>query len=222
MTSACGDAPTCDDHFGTRYCTSATYLALREATTVHIARADVEEAYATLKPAWETFPLVRLAVASNHRFASPIRADVKSVLPVIDAAWSVGTVKTGDPAIDAMFLGNGANGVAEGSESYYSVYFSEPLNMRLFTPAAATLPGIEVADGDYIPQGSDIELHRNVGDGSVTATFRYGWGDCALGCDGVHQWVVFLPGDGTATVMDEGGDPLPATSIEYAATLPSP
>jgi len=40
-----------------------------------------------------------------------------------------------------------------------------------------------------------------------------GWGDCPAGCINRHVWTFDVAADGTLTLVDESGDPLPAGSL---------
>jgi hypothetical protein len=40
-----------------------------------------------------------------------------------------------------------------------------------------------------------------------------GWGDCPAGCINRHVWTFNVAADGTLTLVDESGDPLPAGSL---------
>ncbi len=46
-------------------------------------------------------------------------------------------------------------------------------------------------------------------DGGFRITYVVGWGDCQAGCINRHQWVFEVTADGTVTLVDESGEPVP-------------
>jgi len=48
-------------------------------------------------------------------------------------------------------------------------------------------------------------------DGSYTVKLTIGWGDCPAGCINRHTWTYRVGRDGALTLLDESGDPVPAS-----------
>lgn len=50
-------------------------------------------------------------------------------------------------------------------------------------------------------------------DGGFRITYVVGWGDCPAGCIDKHQWIFEVTADGSVTLTDESGPPVPSGSI---------
>jgi hypothetical protein len=57
---------------------------------------------------------------------------------------------------------------------------------------------------------------------AATIEFRFGWGDCFVGCAAFRYLQIIVPPTGPATVYDLGGDPLPPWIILSPDTRPPP
>ncbi len=67
--------------------------------------------------------------------------------------------------------------------------------------------GIGRKDPDLIGQGSWWEAEK-AGD-AYRVHVQVGWGDCPAGCINRHDWIFSVTPDGTITLVEESGDPLP-------------
>ena len=48
-------------------------------------------------------------------------------------------------------------------------------------------------------------------DGTYSVKVTLGWGDCPAGCINRHTWTYRVGGDGGLTLVEEAGDPVPAS-----------
>lgn len=67
--------------------------------------------------------------------------------------------------------------------------------------------GIARQDPDLIGQGSWWQAEAR--DGGYRVLVQIGWGDCPAGCINRHDWTFQVAPDGTQTLLDESGPPLP-------------
>lgn len=72
------------------------------------------------------------------------------------------------------------------------------------------LAGIQPFDSGLIGQSSWYTVEAASGVGAFVVAVRVGWGDCESGCIDEHSWVYSVTPDGTASVLSEGGPPVPA------------
>ena len=70
--------------------------------------------------------------------------------------------------------------------------------------------GILRLDRNLIGQGSwwDAEAQPS----GFRVQVEIGWGDCPAGCIDRHDWVFDVTADGTLTLVEETGEPLPDTT----------
>jgi len=203
------------------YCRSATTLAVRDGAALHADQSEVDQIYATLVPAWRALPLTRLAETSPGPFLSLTEVDVWSTNPTVAAAWRAGQVATGDPAIDAVFAGNGVVAVEGGGDfPIFTLSLDEPTNMSAYAPLVASVPDTMFAPFQISPNGIDIALSWDGAD--QRALFSIGWEDCFSGCAFRHSLVVRLPGDGTTALIREYGDEIPDYVLAQADAIAPP
>ncbi len=69
--------------------------------------------------------------------------------------------------------------------------------------------GIEEQNPNMIGQGSWWKA--GVSDESYTVQVQIGWGDCPAGCINRHDWFFDVGADGSITLVEESGDPLPGS-----------
>ncbi len=70
--------------------------------------------------------------------------------------------------------------------------------------------GIARKNADLIGQGSWWEA--SVTSSGYRVHVQIGWGDCPAGCIDRHDWIFDVAADGTITLVEETGDPLPGTT----------
>lgn len=67
--------------------------------------------------------------------------------------------------------------------------------------------GIARKDPNLIGQGSWWQAEAR--DGGYRVQVQIGWGDCPAGCTDRHDWIFQVATDGTLTLVEETGPPLP-------------
>ena len=67
--------------------------------------------------------------------------------------------------------------------------------------------GIARQDPDLIGQGSWWQAEARAAGYRVHV--QIGWGDCPAGCINRHDWIIDVATDGTMTLVEESGPPLP-------------
>jgi len=67
--------------------------------------------------------------------------------------------------------------------------------------------GITRKDPNLIGQGSWWQAEAR--DGGYRVQVQIGWGDCPAGCINRHDWIFDVAVDGTLTLVEESGEPLP-------------
>lgn len=145
-------------------------------------------------------------------------------IPVVGEAWARHQLTTGVAAIDnvvaqmyvSTFTYDGS--LAVPSASMVSSHAVSAVNV------ARALEGIdgitvELVDTHGFLQSSDVvDEDVDVATGARRVVFTVGWGDCAVGCAQAHFWRVAVWSDGTATLVEEWGDPVPPSVAESYAT----
>lgn len=69
--------------------------------------------------------------------------------------------------------------------------------------------GITRKDPNLIGQGSWWQAEPR--EGGYRVQVQIGWGDCPAGCINRHDWTFDVAADGTLTLVEESGEPLPGT-----------
>ena len=71
------------------------------------------------------------------------------------------------------------------------------------------LAGITARDDDLIGQSAWFEVTPASGVGAFIVAVRVWWGDCQAGCIDEHTWTYAVLPDGTVTLQQETGPPVP-------------
>ena len=72
--------------------------------------------------------------------------------------------------------------------------------------------GIEPLDPEMIGQARWYDA-APIDGGGYEVLIGIGWGDCPSGCIEEHVWTYLVATDGTVTLTDEGGDPVPSDAF---------
>lgn len=228
LDGACGNAdPPCPrDSPGTQqpYCLVSIALATRSASSLFVTQDEVDAAYELLRPAWLEEPMLRTARVS-YEGEGPLRFDILSSYPPIEAAWPNGEIRTGDATVDALFADQGADDAVlqvSGAEPWqYSITYPHATSLRVLQQRLQAIPSTSLEPDVPFPSTPPDILVSNDG-GSTTVIFEIGWGDCASGCLYVHTWQMIVAADGSHQLTDVGGDAVPAAMAEAAAAMPPP
>jgi hypothetical protein len=237
--SACGDntAPWCvhDDRDAGpfRICYPAETFAARDTAGLVPTQHEVDRYADRWERAIDAEPI--LNGRGPQRFLSGVFTRNRKVI----AAWTQGQVETGDTTFDAISAELRINQIhpfwTQYSDDLYSfrpyirVFFNETVWIdRLAAtdswpwfpdnPPSWPLPSGPFDDGWW----SWVDEPGGTGQDSSTAqiVFTFGWGDCAVKCDGFHTVRAVVPADAAAIVYDLGGDPLPDYLHLSPNTLP--
>jgi len=73
-------------------------------------------------------------------------------------------------------------------------------------------------DPNMIGQSAWYEATPASGVGAFVVKIVMGWGDCPAGCIDQHTWTYAVAPDGSVTLLDEGGSPIPPGGIPDGAT----
>jgi len=204
-------------------CAAPIELALRYGDTLRADPALVDYIYVAIRKAYDLDPLFGDPPVRNDGSTTPDRADVHSTYPPLVEHWDRGEVVTGDPTVDAVFADNGAIAVDRFYEGAYGVQLAEPLNPRILTDLAATIPDTSIEQP--LPP---FDVNRTLDTtlvfvpGKLIAQVRIGWGDCLVGCMGYHTYLLEIPDDGPAELLDDWGDPVPAALLAALRDRPRP
>jgi hypothetical protein len=92
--------------------------------------------------------------------------------------------------------------------------------VRLVLAQDGRFAGIGPADPDLIGQAAWYEVATTADGWQVR--IRIGWGDCPAGCISQHRWVYAVSGSGEVSLVDEEGDPLPASNGVHGVVIAGP
>lgn len=212
LLASCSDAaPDCDISravsSNTGACRDALIIALRETPNVSPAPAEVASVYSIVAPARAVACISPLVRATYDYFSWDAPFVLTSHTPLL-TAWSEGRVETEDPEIDAVFAANGAitvEGRVIEERGAFTVRFDRPVSYDTLRSRLAAFPDSTV---DMLPHNGDQpNVTRERVAGGWNVVFRAGWGDCASGCTGLYDWIVFVSDDLTdIQLVDERGD----------------
>ena len=135
-------------------------------------------------------------VAGNRRASLPVtlavRALSRALAVVIVVAVLVGCAGTAPPTAEPR------PPVVSEEDAVQAVIAREP-----------RLAGITTRDDDLIGQSAWFEVLPASGVGAFVVAVRVGWGDCQAGCIDEHTWTYAVLPDGTVTLQQETGPPVP-------------
>jgi hypothetical protein len=242
---SCGDdEPTCpiilypDGHAGmpspaSPDCIAAMIFAARDASTPTPAQADLDRYFQRWTRVVSAEPILSNRAPQRSR-AGLAQFELETSNASVIQSW-VSTPNihpaplTGDSAFDEILaalerpeIQRGGNDTGRGTKLYLvftSSIFNEELVNSLLIPTSSRLPDPSPGFRD---NGTWIWDSGGSGDDQSTAfiDFSFGWGDCVVQCDGLHDLRAIAPPDGPVTVFDMGGDPLPPFLSLSPNTLP--
>lgn len=242
---ACGgDAPSCpivlypDGHAGmpsptSADCIAAMIFAARDAATPTPAQTDLDRYFQRWSRVVSAEPILSNRAPQRSRGGFAQFELETSNTSVIQSWVSTPDIHpaplTGDPAFDEILtalerpeIQRGGNDTGRGTKLYVvftSSIFNEELVNSLLVPTSSRLPEPSLGFRD---DGTWVWDTGGSGDDQSTAfiDFSFGWGDCFVQCDGLHDLRAVVPPEGPVTVFDMGGDPLPPFLSLSPNTLP--
>lgn len=216
--------PSCEGDAGRGEvaCYASRIFAARDDSALVPAPADVERYHVRWLAIGRAEP--QLARRFPQRYQTPgYQLGITTRHPALIDAWLRQEVLTGDPVVDATLAPLGIDSVgrshAEDSGTYrfgasYQVMFNERLFDEQLRAIESRLPEPQAYpfdDGTWTWSGE-----------TATVDFRFGWGDCFVGCSGYRSLRAVVSDDLRPVVYDLGGDPLPDGLRLSPNTRPAP
>ena len=214
-------------------CIAAMIFAARDAPAPTPTQADLNRYYQRWSRVLDAEPILTDRAPQRSRAGLAEFEFETSNASVIESWTSTPDIHpappTGDPAFDDILaslerpeLQRGGNDTGRGTKLYLiftSSVFNEELVNDLLIRTSSMLPEPSVG---YRDNGTWRWDTGGSGDDLATAfiDFSFGWGDCFVQCDGLHDLRAIAPPDGPVTVFDMGGDPLPSFLALSPNTLP--
>lgn len=217
-------------------CVPAENFAARDTAMLVPSQEEVERYADRWSRAIDAEPI--LAGRVPQRFLS---GTVWTRNPKVIAAWTRGVVQTGDTAFDQIFAELRVREIHPFWQQrpdglyYFSPYIRALFNENVWIDRLAPTDSWPWHPDNHQPwppasgpydDGWWTWLDEPPGTGQDTSTaqiiFTFGWGDCAVACDGFHSVRAIVPADGAAVVYDLGGDPLPPYLQLSPNTIPLP
>ena len=210
-------------------CVNALLFAARDSETLLPSTAAVA-VYATM---WTSVvnaePILRNRVIQRYRDDLPTLLLHTRNTRVMEA-WMRSDILTGDPEFDAVIdelagvsglvpARDIGDGVMYRTFKVENIYNEDLLSARL-QPTESWLVDAERTyqdDGTWTWTGTPLES-------TAVLDLQFGWGDCFVGCGGMHFLRAEVTPEGEAVVYDMGGDPVPNTFVGPLSpnTLPPP
>jgi hypothetical protein len=212
-------------------------FASRDAESITPTQSDVDLYFDRWTRAVEAEPILGGRIPQRHRSDTGVEFSFETAKPAIVSAFrSVASADyrpvpiTGDVVFDEIMTQLVAPQTArDGNETqpgsflfpvYLGATFNEELVAARLLETDAHLPDPVQHyrdDGTWIwPNG--LEKRQ----ATAQIDFTFGWGDCFVACEGLHELRVFVPPTGTASIFDLGGDPLPPFLVLDPNTMPLP
>ncbi|MBL8623015.1 MAG: hypothetical protein JNK64_16995 [Myxococcales bacterium] len=233
VVASCGSddaGPYCGAHELLRdqrssLCTSAHELAKRATTAIIASQEEIDTAEALIRT---TLPALRPTFAWVPRAAPwyQTRGLVELVVtdPGIEAAWANGLAPSGNEVVDRVVqeldvwdFSSEVYGPGGHSYALWSRGAPSAPNVR---EALQGVAGVEVIVwSEFDPNATNVvDEGIDPADGARAVTYSIGWEDCAVGCHFAHHWRTKVGADGTAWLVTDWGDDLPAALVEGLAT----
>ncbi len=249
--TACGDngSSRCyveiySDVFGgstnrtTAECDAALRFVARDSPTVTPSQDSVDRYFERWSRVVAAEPILAGRGPQRYRTrTNELVAEITTRNPAVISAFASGPVgidipPTGDTKFDQLMSELVRPQLLQNAQEHdgsfrFAIASSAELNEELLhtrlLEVSSSLPDPYQAyqdDGIWTWQG----LGPGPGDDDATAQidFSFGWGDCFVSCEGMHDLRAIVPPSGPATVYDMGGDPLPPNLVLSPTTLPPP
>jgi hypothetical protein len=230
LFAGCGDAVDDQCRYGARTdgCYAAMYFAARDSQDLVPPQSQVNEYFDRWRRVIEAEPVLTSRLPQRYR-TDPSAPLIYTRNQRVIAAWSEGTIHTGDAGFDALvtelepqMLNPFWRDLGDGS-FYFSlvvqvIFNEEVLHTRLLAVDSW------LSDAAQRPRDDGTWSWDAVDRNAATANivFTFGWGDCLVVCDGFRTLRAVVPADSVATVYDLGGDPLPPQIELSPNTIPPP
>jgi len=232
VVAACSDdaGPYCGAHELLRdqrssLCISAHELAKRSTTAIIASQEELDAAEALIRT---TLPALRPTFAWVPRAASwyQTRGLVELVVtdPGIEAAWANGLAPSGNEVVDRVVeeldVWDFSSAVHSPAGHSFALWSRGAPSARNVQQALQGDAGVEVIVWSELDPNATNVVDEGIDptDGSRAVTYSIGWEDCAFLCRFAHHWRTKVGADGTAFLVTDWGDALPAALVEALAT----
>lgn len=226
----CWDGEQMSNHMG---CQAAITFAARDTAGLVATPDEVDRYHERWVRAGEVEPILSNRIPQRYRNVGYPDVGIRTRNQKVIAAWNRADLITGDRAFDTIISQihprtlspYGGYDIGDGVYAF-TVDVEVLINEELF--AQLLLPTMSFVDEPYHNHKDDGTWHwqsASSGTGSDDDTavidFTFGWGDCFVACDGLHDLRAIVPTTGEAAmVYDLGGDPLPQGVQLAPATIP--
>jgi hypothetical protein len=221
------------------HCGVALLFVARDSPTLTPAQADVDRYFDRWVRAIESEPALARGAPQRYRgvptdIMTRNPALIDTLTSIANSTGSRAIPPTGDETFDGIMMDlmipevlyGGVDAVT--SESIFglhtgAIHNQELLHTRLLATSSRLPDPLErpyKSDGKWAWEG----LESGIGDDNATAIIdlTFGWGDCFVTCEGLRDLQAIVPAEGSATVYDLGGDPLPSSITLNPNTQPPP
>jgi len=215
-------------------CQAAQAFAARDTVGLVPTQPEVDRYFQRWLATVRAEPILDRRVPQRNYvgYGSPI--PIYTMNAVVIDAWSRRSIDTGDSTFDGIIMELTPPRSLDGSKTdlgngWYlfalqvqGIFNEQLLDERLRAVTSHT----EQPRYPYNDNGSWSWQSGIAGTGSdgdvAQIDFSFGWGDCFVACDGMHDLRAVVPPDGNARVYDLGGDPLPDGWHLSPTTMPWP
>lgn len=149
----------------------------------------------------------------NEIYHRPSWIPGELIVGFTEEAWQ--QIKNGEyQGLDELNSEYGLLQIKDTFSTYMLLEFEERYNPEYLAPLYTAAEGVTGAEpNQFIANESDIQA------AIPDYTFSFGWKDCPSGCIYHHYWA-FTVIDGTVTLVNEYGDPLPNPEPTLRLYLP--
>lgn len=185
----------------------AVELSLRRQATIALDEQLARQLQEILDGAWSLDETLKCIDATPEYVRDRLYAS--EVPPSAAAAWSQGTVLTGEPALDDLLIRYDVIAVEFSQESQDALLTLErPVKVELLAPMMSSSVANLVVEAQSWP-GEFDDILIDGGEINTYVTFESRWGDCVAGCINFHFWRVEVSPDSPPVLIDSGGDEIP-------------
>ncbi len=216
-------------------CIVATLFAARDSPELTPSLDQVALYLERWSRAVEAEPILVDRGPQRLRGDAPAQFELETSNPAVIASWTSthgihDAPLTGDASFDEVMgglvrpeLNGGGNDTGRGTKLYgvlTSAIFNEELLHERLLSTSSNLPESFLSYRDNGTWTWDQGPRSGSKDATAQIDFSFGWGDCFVQCDGMHDLRAIVPPDEPARVFDLGGDPLPPFLTLSPDTLP--
>ncbi len=191
-------------------CAGANVLAARYSAFVNPTQDEIERAYQTYYSALRRLTQIEYVGPTSWSGLTLVSVVASAVDSEVASRWGAGEISTGIAEIDDA-LQQATLSSVQPSGPDFLLTFRRAINASTLDAVLAPYPEIDVNGETFIrPQGSEVWFEFDELGETTEVTLRFGWGDCFVECLGQHWWRIISHSDGSATLVEEWGDEIPA------------